>query len=460
MIMRKNDKSWLDQIQSKGRTFQKEVPEDLFSDIMRNMPLEPGLGRPTDASQVAHHKGGRSLGGWFWATASVAAIIVSFLIIEIFVGPTINIPEHLAGNLVTQPNLTGDIIERVTPVGDAPLLSDVVSDMVSDMVSEEFVRPKPVDNKVCVETVCYDLDKEDTHVDENCESDSYSDAFMDSNIDSNIDSNSDSNTGFDKNTDTDPEEFHLKDDYQELTQIDFDATQTEFDAKNSRQSHKSKVYATTYYAGIMSSSNVSSQSMHFRSYNLIGETPDDFLLTQESTNVDNQMTAESHHKMPVKVGVGLGIRLSSKWYILTGLNYSFLDSSFEAKLESMTSRTDQHLHYLGIPLGVQYKILQNRFLDFYVNGGMETEKLIYGKSRITTTSLDSDVTKLTNRVYDKKFNYSVGASVGLAVKFGRTFSIYAEPGISYHFKNGSELTTVYTERPLDFSLNVGFRFNL
>ena len=39
-------------------------------------------------------------------------------------------------------------------------------------------------------------------------------------------------------------------------------------------------------------------------------------------------------------------------------------------------------------------------------------------------------------------------------------AIYAEPGISYHFDNGSNVTTFYSDNPLAFSLNVGLRFDV
>jgi hypothetical protein len=36
--------------------------------------------------------------------------------------------------------------------------------------------------------------------------------------------------------------------------------------------------------------------------------------------------------------------------------------------------------------------------------------------------------------------------------------LYVEPGISYHFDDGSPVTTVYKDRPLDFNLAFGLCF--
>ena len=55
---------------------------------------------------------------------------------------------------------------------------------------------------------------------------------------------------------------------------------------------------------------------------------------------------------------------------------------------------------------------------------------------------------------------SVGASLGFGYSFNELLGIYAEPGFSYYFDNGSFVETVYRERPFNFSLSLGLRFNL
>ena len=48
----------------------------------------------------------------------------------------------------------------------------------------------------------------------------------------------------------------------------------------------------------------------------------------------------------------------------------------------------------------------------------------------------------------------------LIVLLSELLGIYAEPGFSYYFDNGSFVETVYRERPFNFSLSLGLRFNL
>jgi hypothetical protein len=48
--------------------------------------------------------------------------------------------------------------------------------------------------------------------------------------------------------------------------------------------------------------------------------------------------------------------------------------------------------------------------------------------------------------------------MGLGYQLSNTIGLYAEPGISYYFNNGSQLETIYKEDPLHFNLRLGLRF--
>ena len=46
------------------------------------------------------------------------------------------------------------------------------------------------------------------------------------------------------------------------------------------------------------------------------------------------------------------------------------------------------------------------------------------------------------------------------LKFFRDFSLYAEPMLSYYFDNGSQISTIYQEKPFNYGFNIGLRFNI
>ena len=74
--------------------------------------------------------------------------------------------------------------------------------------------------------------------------------------------------------------------------------------------------------------------------------------------------------------------------------------------------------------------------------------------------------EIFRELFDERQNHrgplqwSVGASLGIGYRFNGLVGIYLEPGVSYYFDNGSFVETVYRERPLNFSLGIGLRFNL
>ncbi len=165
---------------------------------------------------------------------------------------------------------------------------------------------------------------------------------------------------------------------------------------------------------------------------------------------------EEHHQ-PVKIGISVRYRLNERWSLQSGLTYSYLESQLTAQKGSQTIVTDQELHYLGIPLGVNYSIWHNRHVNVYVGAGGEIEKLVNGKR---LHGADKMTRPWTETVKESSPIFSANASAGLEWLLGDYFSLYAEPGASYHFDNGSSVHSAYTDDPFHFNLNIGIRLNL
>ena len=72
----------------------------------------------------------------------------------------------------------------------------------------------------------------------------------------------------------------------------------------------------------------------------------------------------------------------------------------------------------------------------------------------------SPSSEMSARIHDDRLQWSAGVSAGLSYRFNDYIGIYAEPGASWHFRNGSFIESVYSERPLNFSLALGLRFYL
>ena len=59
-----------------------------------------------------------------------------------------------------------------------------------------------------------------------------------------------------------------------------------------------------------------------------------------------------------------------------------------------------------------------------------------------------------------RLQWSINTSVGVEYNLFSKIGLYAEPGVIYYFKNGSEVETIYKEKPVNVNLRVGLRFSL
>jgi hypothetical protein len=55
--------------------------------------------------------------------------------------------------------------------------------------------------------------------------------------------------------------------------------------------------------------------------------------------------------------------------------------------------------------------------------------------------------------------WSIGATTGAEYRFSPSFGLYFTPGVEYHFDNGAEVRSAYTEKPLHWNVNLGVRFH-
>lgn len=164
------------------------------------------------------------------------------------------------------------------------------------------------------------------------------------------------------------------------------------------------------------------------------------------------------HHLPVKLGISIRYDLNERWNLQSGLVYSYLASDLEEYKYKGTYIIKQKLHYLGIPLQVGYRIWENKRFRSYLTAGGQVETLVSGKASIRH-SKDGGTKTSTQNVSDNHLQFSTLASIGIEYAIGKEFSLYAEPGVHYYFKNGNKLQTYYNENPLNINLTIGFRFH-
>ena len=80
--------------------------------------------------------------------------------------------------------------------------------------------------------------------------------------------------------------------------------------------------------------------------------------------------------------------LNNRWSIDAGLTYARHRSDITRKMGNVVNETQQTLHYLGVPLNVNYRIVGNRRFNVYAAAGVTGEKLLKGKRKTVTQNED------------------------------------------------------------------------
>lgn len=186
---------------------------------------------------------------------------------------------------------------------------------------------------------------------------------------------------------------------------------------------------------------------------------DQELLFLNSPNFENSSLPKTniHHKTPVSVGFSVSRYLNNRFALSTGLNYTFLSSTWDVDAPVYYNKTAQKLHFIGIPVSLSYKIAEwNRF-QVYAAAGVMTEVNVSGKLITEKYSGKELYEKESEHIRMKEWLWSVNARAGVSYPLLRFVSLYAEAGVDYYFDNGSTIETVRSEKPFNVSLQAGFR---
>lgn len=192
----------------------------------------------------------------------------------------------------------------------------------------------------------------------------------------------------------------------------------------------------------------------------VADTKDSPMLDMNTINRDIETKTEYEHHLPIRIGLSVAYALTDRLSISSGLTYTRLSSDIKDASRESKYIGEQRLHYVGIPLNVSYKVVSSRWISLYGTAGVLAEKCVSG----TTDEgyVENNTMKYTNTqdISSKPLQMSVNAGVGIQFDIIDNVGIYAEPGLSYYFDDGSALQTIYKEKPLNFNLNVGVRFKL
>ena len=187
---------------------------------------------------------------------------------------------------------------------------------------------------------------------------------------------------------------------------------------------------------------------------------------EEPTSIMRHMYSRSvpaekvKHHAPLRAGVSVRYALTDKLGIETGLTYSYLSSDFTTGESGNGCKTEQKLHFVGIPVNVDYSLWSNKLFNIYVSGGLMAEVNVKGRTT-ATTELDSKVVDTEEEdIRMKRMQWSVNAAAGAQLNIYKGIGLYVEPGVGYYIDNGSKIKTAYTDKPFNFNFKLGLRYSI
>ncbi len=162
------------------------------------------------------------------------------------------------------------------------------------------------------------------------------------------------------------------------------------------------------------------------------------------------------HKRSLSFGLGVSYSLTDRWALQSGLTYTMLSSEWETNKE-YHAELKQKIHYLGIPLGITYKIAEWQRFQLYGTAGFLSEYKLTGTLKTKIYSGEEIIGMDSEKIHMKPWQFSINTRVGISYPILRFVSAYVEGGAIYYFDNGSSIETIRTEKPFDVNMQVGLR---
>ena len=178
---------------------------------------------------------------------------------------------------------------------------------------------------------------------------------------------------------------------------------------------------------------------------------EEYLLASYKAIQRKQQVNAKHHA-PVSVGLQVAFGIAPRLSVSTGLVYTRTSSDFYPYAPSSSYNVHQVLHYVGIPVGLNYEFWQSGGFHAYVMAGAEAD---YNVKNDT----EEEGVKKENAKRDR-VQFSGKASLGAQYDITPKVGLYIEPGSKYYFDNGSHVENTFKDKKLNFNLQFGLRFNL
>lgn len=183
-----------------------------------------------------------------------------------------------------------------------------------------------------------------------------------------------------------------------------------------------------------------------------GSNDVDYLMAAAYKALQKSPQGKAKHHAPVSVGMQIAFGVAPRLSLSTGVVYTRTSSDFYPYAPNNDYNVHQVLHYVGIPVGLNYELWRSGGFHAYVMAGAEAA---YNVKNDT----DEDGTRKQDAKRDR-VQFSGNASLGAQYDISPNVGLYIEPGAKYYFDNGSDIENTFKDKKLNFNLQFGLRFNL
>ena len=156
-----------------------------------------------------------------------------------------------------------------------------------------------------------------------------------------------------------------------------------------------------------------------------------------------------HHHRPITYGLTLSYPLSDRISLTTGVVYTKLQSDFTQVMRSQQIQQEQTLHYVGIPLNLNYKLWAYKRFRTYLSAGVKADWNV-------ATHLETE--GVSQQLAKDRMQWSLNASLGLQYDIVPQLGLYVEPGLNWYPDNG-KLQNYFKDKPLSCGLQLGLRMS-
>ncbi len=157
-----------------------------------------------------------------------------------------------------------------------------------------------------------------------------------------------------------------------------------------------------------------------------------------------QSSSVTHYRHDIPLSLGLIVRapITSRLSAESGVQYTYLHSAEEVS----GAVTHQKLHLVGVPLGLNYRLVSIGPVDVAAGAGGVVEKCI-------------SATFGGIRCEEPQWQWSAHVNLDAQVRLSPHIALYLQPAFNWYFTQ-TALITYRTENPRSFSLQAGLRFGL